>query len=93
MDDCTHKEVHNGKEGMAMMKLGTEWLVEELQKQYNIQIDLKNTIAYNTAMQMERRNIEIAWHDGSMLGRNGWVLEEYGTAKEYVQRSYEKGNK
>ena len=78
---------------MAMMKLGTEWLVEELQKQYNIQIDLKNTIAYNTAMQMERTNIEIAWHDGSMLGRNGWVLEEYSTGKEYVQRSYKTDTK
>lgn len=40
------------------------------------------------AKQMEKEQLEEAWNDGNLLGRNGHVILEYTTGKEYYKETY-----
>lgn len=39
-------------------------------------------------LEMEKEQIEEAWNDGNLLGRNGHVILEYTTGKEYYKETY-----
>jgi len=39
-------------------------------------------------LEMEKEQIEEAWNDGNLLGRNGHVILEYTTGKEYYKKTY-----
>jgi hypothetical protein len=43
------------------------------------------------AKQMEKEQIQNAWHDGNFLGRNGNLFVDYNTKEGYYK--YEFGNK
>ncbi len=46
------------------MKTAIEWLAEELQKNHNVSIDIKNTVIYQQAMEREKVQINKAYYDG-----------------------------
>lgn len=39
-------------------------------------------------LEIEKMNISSAWNDGYLLGRNGFILENYSTGKEYYNEKY-----
>lgn len=39
-------------------------------------------------LEMEKEQIEEAWNDGNLLGRNGHIILEYTTGKEYYKETY-----
>lgn len=39
-------------------------------------------------LEMEKEQLEEAWNDGNLLGRNGNVILEYTTGKEYYKETY-----
>lgn len=41
-------------------------------------------------LNKEQKQLEQAWHDGNLLGRNGHILEEYDNGKGYYKHNYEK---
>jgi hypothetical protein len=43
---------------------------------------------YTKAKQMEKEQIEDAWHDGKMLGVNGNIIESYDTPEGFYQKNY-----
>lgn len=70
-----------------------EYLVEQLKRigfSTNNLIEFENEVII--AKAMEKEHIETAWHDGNILGRNGWVEEEYNTGSQYYKQTYG-GNK
>lgn len=69
---------------MEKKKTAVDWLVDQLP------IRMKNYLMeeIEKAKKMERENIESAWHDGNLLGRNGWVQEEYNTGQQYYNETY-----
>ena len=36
----------------------------------------------------EKKHISKAWHDGNLIGRNGWIREEYETGEQYYEKTY-----
>jgi hypothetical protein len=36
----------------------------------------------------EKKIISRAWHDGNIIGRNGWIREEYETGEQYYEKTY-----
>ena len=65
------------------------WLID------NLPIRFRNALINSCAKEIEeakeidRKAIAMAWHDGNMLGRNGWVLEEYSTGEGYYENTYD----
>lgn len=43
-------------------------------------------------LEIEKQQISNAWNDGYLLGRNGFILENYSTGKEYVEQVYKVTN-
>ena len=43
-------------------------------------------------LEIESNQIASAWNDGYLLGRNGFLLENYSTGKEYVEQVYKVDN-
>ena len=39
-------------------------------------------------LEIEKNEIASAWNDGYLLGRNGFILENYSTGKEYYNEKY-----
>ena len=39
-------------------------------------------------LMIEKNQITSAWNDGFLLGRNGFILENYSNGKEYVEQIY-----
>lgn len=78
---------------MKKKQTAVEWLVEQIKSDQNQKaLSASEWMkVIEQAKEMERNNIEKAWHDGSMLGRNGWVLEDYSTGEGYYTKTY--GNK
>ena len=67
-----------------MKQTAVEWLFEQmlddkLDRRYEILAEAK---------AMEKEQIEEAWNDGNLLGRNGHVILEYTTGKEYYKETY-----
>lgn len=64
------------------------WLID------NLPIRFKNALLNSCAEEIKeaeeryKNSIATAWHDGNMLGRNGWVLEEYSTGEGYYENTY-----
>ena len=52
----------------------------------------KMVVNWDMYLAMEKEQIETAWHDGYLLGRNGWVQEHYSTGTQYYNETYG-GNK
>lgn len=71
-----------------------EWLAKELENYGNPQaceINWEILDAFiNKAKQMEKEQISEAWNDGNLVGRNGLVVLDYSTGKEYYNETYTK---
>ena len=67
-----------------MDKTAVDWLVEQLQAPCR---GIPSHIL-EQAKAMEKEQIEEAWNDGNLLGRNGNVILEYTTGKEYYKETY-----
>ena len=39
-------------------------------------------------LEIEKQQISNAWNDGFLLGKNGFLLENYGTGKGYYEQLY-----
>lgn len=76
-----------------MKQTAVEWLESQLKDiKYNPleKNGYSNALdkLYAKAKAMEKEQIETAWHDGNLLGRNGWVEEEYNTGSQYYKQTY-----
>lgn len=40
--------------------------------------------------EVEKKQIEESWNDGNLIGRNGWIIEEYTTGEGYYKKKYKK---
>lgn len=61
-----------------------DWLVEQLPdtiQNYFLQ-DIE------IAKKMEKEQIKEAWNDGNLLGRNGFVIEEYSNGETFFNHTY-----
>jgi len=58
-----------------------DWLSRDMSERDRISL-------FEQAKQMEKEQIQDAWHDGNFLGRNGLILEEYSTGKQYYKEKY-----
>ncbi len=52
---------------MASKQTAVEWLVEQLE-QHHTSIDIKNTVVFQQAKQMEEQQIVEAFNDGALDG-------------------------
>ena len=52
---------------MASKQTAVEWLVEQLE-QHHTSIDIKNTVVFQQAKQMEEQQIDEAFNDGALDG-------------------------
>ncbi len=43
-------------------------------------------------LEIEKMHIASAWNDGYWLGKNGFILENYSTGKEYIEQIYKVTN-
>jgi hypothetical protein len=64
-----------------------EWLVEELEK-HHTKIDIKNTVAFNQAIAMEKEQIQDAYYHGIWLDESK-VHSPYIAAEDYYTSTYE----
>ena len=39
-------------------------------------------------LEIEKQQISNAWNDGYLLGKNGFILENYSNGKEYYNEKY-----
>jgi len=39
-------------------------------------------------LDIEKQQISSAWNDGFLLGKNGFILENYSNGKEYYNEKY-----
>ena len=62
-----------------------EWLIE---KQLDAGIGLPKEWR-EQAKQMEKEQIQDAWHDGNFLGRNGNLFVDYNTKEGYYKSEFE----
>ena len=51
----------------------TQGMIEEWEKQGKLK---------------EKDCIKNAWHDGNILGRNGWIVEDYNDSDQYYTKTY-----
>jgi hypothetical protein len=65
-----------------MIELATGVIVET---EYHI----KRRKAFEQAKQMEKGQIQDAWHDGNFLGRNGNLFVDYNTKEGYYKSEFE----
>jgi len=63
-----------------------EWLVEELEK-HHTKIDIKNTVAFNQAKEMEKEQIQDAYYHGIWLDESK-VHSPYIAAEDYYTSTY-----
>lgn len=71
-----------------------EWLIKEVNG-YTHYANRGEAITISISMdlvdkakQMEKEQIEDAWHDGKMLGVNGNIIESYDTPEGFYQKNY-----
>ena len=64
-----------------------EWLMARFESgdMYNVE---DSQFIKQQAIKMEKEQLEEAWNDGNLLGRNGNVILEYTTGKEYYKETY-----
>jgi hypothetical protein len=43
-------------------------------------------------LEIEKMHIECAWNNGYLLGKNGFILENYSTGNEYYKEVYKVTN-
>jgi hypothetical protein len=43
-------------------------------------------------LEIEKMHIALAWNNGYLIGKNGLILENYSTGKEYVEQIYKVTN-
>ena len=68
--------------------------IEWLEHQILISNGLENLIGnidywIEQAKQMEKEQIQNAWHDGNFLGRNGNLFVDYNTKEGYYKSEFE----
>ena len=64
-----------------------ELRIEDLAKGEQLSVVLQ---ICEKAKQMEKEQIQESWNDGNFLGRNGNILLEYNTGKQYYNETYNK---
>ena len=62
-----------------------EWLVEELENHYT-HIDIKNTVAFDLAKEMEKGQIIEAYE----IGESEWTEIAYENGNDYYNQTYNK---
>ena len=72
---------------MENKQTAIEWFVHQLSLRDDVTLFSKEI---RIAKEMEKQQIKDAWNDGNLLGRNGWVQEEYSTADGYYNINYKK---
>ena len=70
------------------------WLKDMLEWNYGdpqmLEISWKNLDdLLERAKQMEKEQIQDAWHDGNFLGRNGNLFVDYNTKEGYYKSEFE----
>ena len=70
-----------------MKQTAVEWLIARFESgdMYNVE---DSQFIKQQAIKMEKEQLEEAWNDGNLLGRNGNVILEYTTGKEYYKKTY-----
>jgi hypothetical protein len=63
-----------------------EWLVEQLE-QHHIKIDIKNTVVFQQAKEMEKEQIEDAFYFGIEVDESK-VHSPYRAAEDYFKQNY-----
>lgn len=71
-----------------------EWLKDMLEWNYGdpqmLEISWENLDdLLERAKQMEKEQIQDAWHDGNFLGRNGNLFVDYNTKEGYYKSEFE----
>ena len=70
-----------------------EWLIEQLEGDDSKVARVIGLKKYNSiieqAKQMEKEQIQDAWHDGNFLGRNGNLFVDYNTKEGYYKSEFE----
>jgi 3-mercaptopyruvate sulfurtransferase SseA len=64
-----------------------EWLVEELE-QHHTKIDIKNTVVFQQAKEMEKEQIQDAFYFGIEVDESK-VHSPYKAAEDYFKQTYE----
>ena len=67
---------------MSKKQTAVEWLVDELE-QHHVKNDIKNTVVYQQAKEMEKEQIEDAYGDGLNAHR-----VDFCNRNEYYQKTY-----
>ena len=68
------------------------WLRKKLEETYDKEGKLPLAYTFsllNKAEQMEKEQIQDAWHDGNFLGRNGNLFVDYNTKEGYYKSEFE----
>jgi hypothetical protein len=67
-----------------------EWLEDNLIGNAHFEEDFRhNRKIFAKAKQMEKEQIQDAWHDGNFLGRNGNLFVDYNTKEGYYKSEFE----
>ena len=68
-----------------MKRTALEWLVEELENHYT-HIDIKNTVAFDLAKEMEKGQIIEAYE----ISESEWTEIAYENGNDYYNQTYNK---
>ena len=68
---------------MKYKQTAVEWLVEQLE-QHHTKIDIKNTVVFQQAKEMERQQIIEAYDEGEAE----WTSIPYKNSNDYYQQNY-----
>ena len=71
----------------AVMQLIKFILVERRQEDGSIKFHAHED--FSRFLQMEKEQIQDAWHDGNFLGRNGNLFVDYNTKEGYYKKEFE----
>jgi len=65
-----------------------EWLESQLDWLSRDMSEHNRISLFEQAKQMEKEQIQDAWHDGNFLGRNGNLFVDYTTKEGYYKKQF-----
>ena len=67
-----------------------DWLINQLTKANLFKTEMHpNNILFSQARKLQEKQIKSAWHDGNLIGRNGFLISD---ESEYYKETYGKSN-
>jgi hypothetical protein len=75
-----------------MKQTAVEWLVNELEN-HHVFHDIKNTVAYQQAKEMEKEQIKDAYEQGESDGYKQFIInidKRYESFEQYYKETYER---